>query len=579
MDKIIKGFLDDFKTQFEMIDRKDDEAFESFCIYCVLSKKLGSCDNEGVFNVSIGGGSDNGIDGFGIIVNDSLISTKEELKEIIENNGKIDVEFFFIQAKTSANFDLGDVLKFYRGIDLIFGDSNEGFSVELREKKELIDEIYNKSIKLKSNPKISVYYITTGSWQQPDSIVAQQKAQEAKLKDTNLFSNIMLEFIDAKNLQSLYRNTRNKIRKEIVFDKKVTLPEIEGVQESYIGILPILEYFKLITDDEGKIAKYIFYDNVRDYQGDKNEVNDQIRDTLTSTNPSKFVVLNNGITIVAKNIDSTGNKYILEDYQIVNGCQTSHVIYNVIKDMNEEEKQEIYKVFVPLKIASVKGEEVTIEAIKSTNTQTPISEEQLASFSLFHKNLEDYYKSQPEDRRLYYERRAGQYADSIDIKKIKITTVKMQMKAFVSMFLHKPDRAWGYSGSLYKENKDFLFLEAHAPEMYYASAFALYKIESLFRNQILDKSKNRYRYVMLMILRSQICGYTKEIPKRKKDMETESRQIIDALTSPISNDIIKNALNVMDEFQAEIATSKDVVKNKNFVDKIKAYLAEKYQKA
>lgn len=576
MDKIVKGFLEDFQTQFDLLDKKDDEAFENFCIYCIITKKLGLCDNENVFNVSVGGGGDKGIDGFGVIVNDYLISTKEELLEVIENNGKIDVEFFFIQAKTSTSFDLGDVLKFYSGIDAIFNDYNDSFSEELQEKKQLVDEIYNKVVKLRSNPKISIYYITTGSWQQPQPIVVQQQAQESKLKETNLFSDISIEFIDARGLQSLYRNTRNKVRKEIVFDRKVTLPEIDGVQESYIGILPIFEYFKLITDDEGKIAKHVFYDNVRDYQGDDNKVNDQIRETLRSSNPSKFVVLNNGITIVAKNIDSTGNKYILEDYQIVNGCQTSHVIYNVINDMKSEEKSEISKVFVPLKIASVKGEEVTIEAIKSTNTQSPISEEQLASFSLFHKNLEDYYKSQPEDRRLYYERRAGQYADSTDIKKIKIVTVKMQMKAFVSMFLHKPDRAWGYSGSLYKENKSYLFLDAHGPEMYYASAFALYKIESLFRNQILDKSKSRYRYVMLMILRSQICGYAREIPNKKKDIEADCKKIVDALTASTSNETIKNALDVMDEFQAEITATKDIVKNRGFADRIKNYLSENY---
>lgn len=35
---------------------------------------------------------------------------------------------------------------------------------------------------------------------------------------------------------------------EIVFPKKIALPEVSGVQEAYIGILPALEYLKLITD-------------------------------------------------------------------------------------------------------------------------------------------------------------------------------------------------------------------------------------------------------------------------------------------------------------------------------------------
>ena len=41
-----------------------------------------------------------------------------------------------------------------------------------------------------------------------------------------------------------------------------------------------------------------------------------------------FSVLNNGVTIVAESISSSGNKFTINNYQIVNGCQTSHVLFN-----------------------------------------------------------------------------------------------------------------------------------------------------------------------------------------------------------------------------------------------------------
>ena len=57
------------------------------------------------------------------------------------------------------------------------------------------------------------------------------------------------------------------------------LPPIGDVQEAYIGILPSTEYIKLISDNEGKLQRSLFYDNVRDYQG-HNQVNQEIQETI-----------------------------------------------------------------------------------------------------------------------------------------------------------------------------------------------------------------------------------------------------------------------------------------------------------
>ena len=57
---------------------------------------------------------------------------------------------------------------------------------------------------------------------------------------------------------------------------------------------------KLLCDDDGHLMKHLFYDNVRDYQGN-NEVNTEIAETLSdAAQRDKFAVLNNGMTVVAK---------------------------------------------------------------------------------------------------------------------------------------------------------------------------------------------------------------------------------------------------------------------------------------
>ena len=83
------------------------------------------------------------------------------------------------------------------------------------------------------------------------------------------------------------------------------------------------DFITILSDSDNRMLTNIFEDNVRDFQG-YNSVNNEIQDTLNSSEDQpRFGLLNNGITIVAKSILSTGDWVEIYDYQIVNGCQTS----------------------------------------------------------------------------------------------------------------------------------------------------------------------------------------------------------------------------------------------------------------
>ena len=84
--------------------------------------------------------------------------------------------------------------------------------------------------------------------------------------------------------------------------------------------MPFSEFKKLIIDDNDNIAN-VFDDNVRDFQGSSNPVNAKISETLESDNPFLFSVVNNGVTVVANEIKTSGNTFTIVNYQIVNGCQ------------------------------------------------------------------------------------------------------------------------------------------------------------------------------------------------------------------------------------------------------------------
>ena len=81
----------------------------------------------------------------------------------------------------------------------------------------------------------------------------------------NLFSRVTFTPIGAREIQTMYRDTKTSISKQVEFDKLVTLPSIGEVSASYLGVLPVKEFLKLITDGNDNIVKSIFIDNVRDF--------------------------------------------------------------------------------------------------------------------------------------------------------------------------------------------------------------------------------------------------------------------------------------------------------------------------
>ena len=140
---------------------------------------------------------------------------------------------------------------------------------------------------MEKSTSLKLYYATTGKWLADQNLVTIINSGIKDLKSLDIFSDIKFIPIDADRIKALYREIKNKITKEIIFEKHTILPKIDKVTESYLGLLPASELIKIISDDDGDIIKTIFYDNVRDFQG-FNKVNSGIKNTIESiTNKDK----------------------------------------------------------------------------------------------------------------------------------------------------------------------------------------------------------------------------------------------------------------------------------------------------
>ncbi len=190
--------------------------------------------------------------------------------------------------------------------------------------------------------------------------------------------------------------------------------------------MPAPEYLKMITDDSGQIRRSLFDDNVRDFQG-QNIVNRNIADTLRSSHSERFAVLNNGVTIVARELRITGDKLFMKDYQVVNGGQTSHVLFNESDELTEA-------IHVPVKVISTDDEDLTTAVIQATNNQTAIKSEELNARADFERKLERFFETHGGSRSLFYERRSRQYTGDQTIEKTRVITRQQLVRAFASMF-------------------------------------------------------------------------------------------------------------------------------------------------
>ena len=426
----------------------------------------------------------------------------EAIRHCEHNLHRLDVKFIFIQTKTTPSFDGGDIGSFLSSVRRFFASKpHPSIKQAIIDRMTLKDYIYEQLVHMDKNPTCTLYYVTTGTW--TDQIKLRQRVDEgvADLQQTNLFSNVDFVPIGATQIHNLCRETDTKTVKQLRFERRATLPDIDKVKEAYIGIVRCVDYLNLICDAKGNLQRSLFYDNVRDFLG-HNMVNSEIQDTIRdSAQASRFALLNNGITIVAKDVKTTGDIVTLTNFQIVNGCQTSHVLYR-----NRESFTTTNNMYIPLKLISTYDPDVTALIIQGTNRQTVIHRRALISILPFHQKLEEFYSvySKETSDRLYYERRNKQYDNEPTINKDQIVAISDQLKCFVAMFLNEPHSSTcKYPQQLLDTNERNVFQELHNPYPYYISAYAYYTLRQLINQQKLSRSMSQFTYHILMIFRLQ----------------------------------------------------------------------------
>lgn len=561
MDRITKSLLDEFSGDVGIGALTESNRFEHFAAFLSVNSYLN--DTFDTRDIATGGGDDTGIDAAAVIVNGQLVTDPEFVEELASTNNFVDATFLFVQAETSSGFDATKIGNFGFGVADFFNERPQlPRNNEIKAAAEIMTAVFERSSKFtRGNPACRLFYATTGQWVNDRNLEIRRQAVIDDLRQIGIFGSIEFTPIDASAIQRLYNLTKNAVSRDFTFSERTVAPEIPGVKEAYLGLLPATEFLRLLDDGDGKILKGIFYDNVRDWQ-EYNAVNSEMKASLEiPAQRARFALMNNGITIIAKTLRATGNRVHIEDYQIVNGCQTSHVLFDNRALLDES-------VVVPLRLIATDDEEITASIVKATNRQTEVKEEQLIALSDFQKKIEAYFQSFDAPQRLYYERRSRQYNSIQNVEKTRIVTPSNLIRAFASCFPEEAHRTTRTYRLLLEQLGKSIFGPEDRLEPYYYAASAHYRIEFLFRNGQLDAKYKPARYHILMATRLLVQAGL--VPRaNSREMARYCEPLIASIWDATrAETLVKEAAQIVDS-AATGDFHRDTIRTQPFTEKVK----------
>jgi hypothetical protein len=231
MDRITQSFLLEYVNDHEIVGLPESSQFEHLASYVTVRS-----DYEGAsFNTSdivVGAGGDTGIDAIAILVNGALVTDIEDLEEVTQTGGYLDVSFIFVQAERSSSFDASKIGDFGFGVKDFFDDQPKLVrNAKVKDAAEIMSELYRRGTKFRpGNPECKLYYVTTGTWQNDANLEARRASVEDDIKSLQIFRNVKFECIGADKVQNLYRMTKTLLHENLPLHPAHLFLKFQGCQ-------------------------------------------------------------------------------------------------------------------------------------------------------------------------------------------------------------------------------------------------------------------------------------------------------------------------------------------------------------
>lgn len=349
----------------------------------------------------------------------------------------------------------------------------------LADLAKLIERIAENGDKFQDNRiPCELYYVTTSS-NDGASARAELQVTEAlwRIVDLGMYSTgIELRTNGHNELAAKQKERYGPQNVQFNFEKRQTIPVTDQVSEAYIGLISGDDAMKLLKDDYGNVRPGVFDDNVRLDLGPRNPVNRRIMDTLTSSTRNHFPFLNNGLTIIATDLDGTGDRFFISGYQVVNGGQTSQQLMRWSETEDVKRNPHLLSnLWIPVKIVSSRDPEVRTRVAVATNLQTAIGTADIQASTQIAKDVEEFFAQSGPDGLRYERQNRGK---PLEFPRTRVVGTTDLNRAVAATVFGESSRAIASPKDLEAEES---FVWGDYPvEMYYYAAWIIYRIDRYF---------------------------------------------------------------------------------------------------
>lgn len=515
--------INDFARKFkiERTDDRDNEIFENFGNYIIASVLLeDELDNLNMVSTN----QAQGIDGIVILVNNRIISEISDL-DTIGKLEQIRLKIAFIQSTTQKSFDTqklsaytDEVVKFLSGeIDI------EPYSSIY---KKLIGDNDTYIDHLEETPSVSIHFLSGRTNHQiSDDLISAEKRKFTERADLENKCRLDKYVIYQKDdIKTEYDKISKLHYVQLKLDTNIQLQSHDDVELSLLATIKFSEFKKLIMTSDGSLKERLFTENVRNFIG-TTPVNKDIKKTLDNDAEKLFFpLLNNGLAIICDKIEKhpvKQNEFTLTFPRIINGCQTTNMLYN----KHKESPNSIDEVEIVAKIISTSNNELKKAIVYAANNQNSIDKD-LQSLNDFHIQIETFFSGKDEANfKLFFERLRGQHSQVIPpYSKVNI---EILARIYISIFLDEPhmmkSNALGRIEQIRKDGRVFNN-ESNIEDYYYCGVLYYWMNHFLVNNSLQLRSKTMDMHLLLTcdkLLSKTINSTTEKI----KHLEAESNAI------------------------------------------------------
>jgi hypothetical protein len=465
----------------------------------IIHRNLGWSYEE-VQSGIVGGEKDGGIDAFYLLINGTLINSEDDFLAL---SAGVKIHLIILQAKHEAATKESVIDKLYQHIDEILHLSPDETTQKLHYNSDLLEKLklYRAAIKRYGTKQyeltIDIAYASRG----------EEPTEQAQSLADKLVAKCLQQYPDAKVNFQFYGV--QKLHRLSIASPKITriLEPIGGgtistAHRSHVTLVSLKNYLKFICEEDD-LLQQLFEFNVRDYEGQK-IVNSEMADTIEQYHDKEdFWWFNNGVTIIAPNILVQLPELVIENPMIVNGLQTSNVIFEKreVIQSNENDNRSLL-----VRVVQVADPDIQERIIKATNSQTSLKPLALKATDSQQKDIEEYLLSKGifyERRKNFYKNRGKPAAHIIDVARLGQSVMAMRMQI--------PHEARGRPGTFLKNEDNYkkVFPTSINFDEYVNAANLERKVDAFISKVRATADavyRNNLRYHLMMILVWELAG-------------------------------------------------------------------------